>query len=406
MRADPPADLARLRRRHALRLVGFLGACGVALYARKPDMFHRPQLWAEDGFIFFQQALTLGSGALVTPYAGYHLGVPRIVAAIAAAFDPVAAPAIYVGSRVALILWVVARTLSPRFPIQHRAVAALAIVFVPDAGEVLLLLTSVQWILAVGLVALLISDDPQTPRQKAHDAIAALLIGTTGPFSTLLAAVFAWRAWVRRSRWSGILAAIVTGSGLVQLSFLIRDPAPLPTDHALAGMHALAAVGARVGGSLLLGAWVPAPPGIVVGSLLGLGTLAAVAWLASRPGPNRPQRLWCGAAFAVLLAAGLLRSRFSLDDLLLPGFGSRYFIPPQILATWLVASLLSEGGRLRRRLVAGVLLFMLVVNLPRLREPELFDLQWERYAEQIRPGHAIVVPINPIPSTIDLPEGW
>jgi hypothetical protein len=100
-----------------------------------------------------------------------------------------------------------------------------------------------------------------------------------------------------------------------------------------------------------------------------------------------------------------VRIHFALDQLLLPGRGSRYFIPGQIIATWLVAWLLAEGDRLRR-LAAAVLLVMGVANLPRLREADLLDMQWERYAEQIRPGHAIVVPINPAVSTIELPAGW
>jgi hypothetical protein len=118
------------------------------------------------------------------------------------------------------------------------------------------------------------------------------------------------------------------------------------------------------------------------------------------------QRLWCGAAFALLLAAGLVRGKDSLVELRWPEHGSHYFVPPQILATWLVAWLLVEAGRLQRRLAAGVLLAMLLVNLPRLREAELVDMQWERYAEQIRPGEAIVVPINPLVWTIELPAGW
>jgi hypothetical protein len=384
--------------------VGFLGLCTAIVYARKPDMFERPQFWAEDGSIFFAQALTLGPAAFVTPYAGYHLGIQRVVAAVAAAIAAVAAPAIYVAASLALTLWVVARTLSTRFPLQPRAVAGLAVVLVPDTGDSLLILSGVQWFLAVGLVALAISDDPHTTRQKVHDAITALVFATTGPFGTLLAPIFAWRAWVRRSHWSGILAAIVAVAGLIQLVFLASAPGnPRP---AMSAVHALVAVGNRVGGSLLLGAWLPKEPGLVLGSLLGLGTLAGLAWLVCRPGPFRTQRLWCGAACVLILAAGLVRGKDLLVDLGRPGWGSRYFVPSQILAAWLVTWLLVEGSRLQRRLAAGVLLAMLVVNLPRLREAELFDMLWERYAEQIRPGEAIIVPINPLVWTIELPAGW
>lgn len=57
---------------------------------------------------------------------------------------------------------------------------ALAVVLVPDAFEVLLVLVNVQWVLAAALVLLLLAIDPQRPREYFHDVAAATLLGLTG----------------------------------------------------------------------------------------------------------------------------------------------------------------------------------------------------------------------------------
>ena len=48
------------------------GAFLLVLFARRPETFLNPQLWAEDGFIFFVQADEFGARALTFSWAGYH----------------------------------------------------------------------------------------------------------------------------------------------------------------------------------------------------------------------------------------------------------------------------------------------------------------------------------------------
>jgi hypothetical protein len=391
------------RRRWFLFNAGVLLACAGILYARKPDMFQRPQFWAEDGGLFFLQACMRGWSSIFEPYAGYFHFLPRLVALIAEAFDPARAPGIYVGCSLLLTLWVSARTLSERFPIRPAIACALAVVLVPDAFEVLLSVANLQWILAAGLVAVLISDDPATPAQKIHDVVAVAAVGLTGPFSTLFAPIFVLRFLARRSVWSGIIGALAVTAGTIQLICVLGHPAVIPPGATVEILHGAIAIGSRLAGSLLLGKWVPNPPGIFAGLVLAAISLAGTGWLVMRAGAVRLQRIWAGLAFIAVLAASLYRCRFVLPGLTLIGFGARYFFPLQMLLVWLLISVFQSKLRGHRMAAGSIIAIMLIANLPRLRYGALPDLHWSDYAAKIRAGEKVLVPINPAGWTIPVP---
>ena len=72
-------------------------ACCAVLYARRPDALTLPQLYAEDGVIFFREALLSGFAAMPSAYAGYHHLLPRLIALLALPAPAALQPAIYVG---------------------------------------------------------------------------------------------------------------------------------------------------------------------------------------------------------------------------------------------------------------------------------------------------------------------
>ena len=377
--------------------------CAGILYARKPDMFQRPQFWAEDGGLFFFQAYTHGWSSVFEAYAGYFHFLPRMVALLGQAFDPARAPGIYVGCSLLFTLWVSARTLSGRFPIRPGFACALAVVIVPDAFEVLLSIANIQWILAAGLAAVLISDDPKTPGEKVHDSVAVVAIGLTGPFSILFAPAFAGRFLTRRSIWSGLIGSMVSITGAIQLVCILRHPATIPPEETVKTLYAVVAIGSRLAGSLLLGKWVPDSPDVSAGLSLAAISLIGAAWLALRPGTGRLPRMWMGLAFAALLAGSLYRCRFVLPDLSHAGYGARYFFPLQLMLLWLLISLFQDKLRWHRVVAGLVMGVILITNIPRLSYGALTDLHWNDYAARIRAGEAVVVPINPAGWTIPLP---
>jgi hypothetical protein len=390
----PGGSIARLAARPPAVVV--LAACALLLCLRRAEALSHPQFWAEDAY-FFERAYVLGWSSFFESYAGYLHTVLRLVAQAAVALDPSRAPALFVTAAFLLTLYVAGRTLSPRCPLPRLGGAfALSLVLIPSTYEVLLTVVNAQWILGAGLLLLLLSRDPDGTGSWIHDGIAAVLLGLTGPFSVLLAPLFAWRALRRRSRASVVLAALVAVCAGAHLYFFVTAP-QLPVSPELrhvAGRLILPAVGHRVGASLLLGVLEPSSPGLAAGTVLGLATLAGVAYLAFRTGPRREVRALLGLAFGAFLAGALLRTRYALGVYFEPLGDGRYVYLPQLLALWLLLLAAAEKGRLGR--VATVLAILaLVVNAPRLREPAFADLHWERYAPKIRSGERVVIPTNP-----------
>jgi hypothetical protein len=375
-----------------------LALCAAILALRRAGALTNPQFWAEDAY-FFQRAYVLGWRSFLESYAGYLHTVMRIIAEAAVCIDPSRAPAIFVACAGAATLYVAGRALSERCPFPRLAGAfALAVVLVPDTFEVFLNDVNLQWVLAAGLVLLLISRDPRGGRQWSHDVAAAVLTGLTGPFCVILAPLFAWRAWNRRTRASAVLAAIILACALVQAYCFATEPAiagaAAPADPRIEAQLFLPAIARRVGGSVLLGSLMATDTDLYVGTAMGIATLAGVGYMAFRRGPLRQERVLLGLAFAATLLGAFLRTRHTMDGFFEPHVASRYVYIPQLAVIWL---LLLTAGRtgLAGRLAAALLVLSVAANIPRLREPAYADLHWELYSPRIRAGERVVIPVNP-----------
>ncbi len=406
--ADPgraePAPRPTLGRLAHPPTLAVLAACAAILAFRRAGAVTHPQFWAEDAY-FFAQAYTLGWSALLVPFAGYLHTVLRLIGEVAVLTSPAHGPGIFVACAAAATLYVASRTLSPRCPLPRLGGAcALAVVLVPDTYEVLLNVVNLQWVIAAGLILLLVSADPQTPAQWVHDLGAGILAGLTGPFSIVLAPLFLGRACSRRTRGSAALAALVLACALMQGYLVHREPAiagPAAGDQVAVGLL-LPAIGRRVGGSLLLGALLPPATRLLPTALVGAATLAAAGFLAYRRGPLRAERLLLGLAFFALLGASLYRTRYTWPEFLEPRAHARYVYLPQLLLLWLLVcggAMSGMSGRLAPLLLAWAVL----VNLPRDQEPAYLNLHWERYQDAIRAGQPVVVPINPPGWVMPLP---
>jgi len=377
--------------------------CAAILVARRPGHLRNPQLWAEEGKIWFADAYTLGPAALLRSFGGYLNTTQRVGAALAQWADPASVPAIFVAAAFLLTLYVAARTQSERFPLPPHVGYALAVVLIPDTFEVLLFLNNIDRITAAGLVLVLISRDARRWWEGAHDGAAAVLFGLTGPYSIVFAPLFWWRAIRRRTRASVGVAVLVSACGLVQGTLIVlhekgklADTGPVAMGYGNVEPRKLLAVpGMRITGSLLVGARVPADYSLAAETALGIAVLAAVAYLALRSGRARVERVWLGIAFGLVLASALYRCRLVLPDLCHAGYGSRYFYFPQLMVLWLLIACAVEARRWKSWGATALILWMLVVNVPRLRESALQDFRWKEYAARIRAGEAVEIPLNP-----------
>lgn len=357
--------------------VGWLAACGALLMVRRPDAFLRPQFWAEDG-MFYVDALTRHSHSLSLPYAGYLHLAPRFAALAASMADPLWAPALTTAIAFVLTLTVFARVMSGRVALPGKPWLILAVVLLPDPREVFLNITNLQWILALGLVALLVADDAKGLPAQAGDAVFTLLCGLSGPFSLLFSPLFVLRAWRRRSRAAAAVALVVLATAAIQAGFLFWW-APVPADSTPVAFHwhlVPAVIGLRLGTLPFFGssaAHVSSPAALAASGLL---VLAGISLLLRPSAAPETGRRMLGLCLALTLIAALVRCRAVQPDLLVPENAQRYFFLPQALLLWLLitATPARKAGRLSIRIL---LLGFALMNLPGLRMPALCRLPLE-----------------------------
>lgn len=372
------------------------GAVVIAiLFARRPEMFLHPQLWAEDGPIFFLQADTCGLGALQTPYGGYHHFLLRLIAAAAAGLDARWIPAAYLTASLTTVLMLGAAIFSPRIDLPRRAACFVAIALLPHSGEVFGNLANLQWLSALGLVWLLLARDAATPRQSASDTLLAVVVGLTGIFSILLTPLFVWRAWRRKSRSSALLAVLVALTASVQAWTVLHSPAAPPGIEAFTVGSAAWFTGYRLTASLLLPAtWAEHLPraGLIT---LGVATVLALLATAVVPGPRRDFRLLVVASLLAVVMATIFRARHELSVFAGLRDGDRYLFVPKVLAVWLLVGGWSGLGWIRwsTGVASGL---ALLATLAAWRYDPLKDYQWSQYARRIQAGEAVTgIPINP-----------
>jgi hypothetical protein len=348
---------------------------GVAvLQLREPAWFSRPDLWAEDGKIFLQQAYNWGGlPALWVSAAGYlHLG-PRLVALLvvhlpldsaptafrAAAFIVDALPAVFFVSHRC-------RNLVPSLPL--RAALGLLTLALPDTFETNGNMANAQWHLALLAFLILVALPPRSWLGRAFDIAALVIAGLSGPFSILLLPVAAVQTWRHRSRWLLALTAVLALSAAVQGAELLATnrlgtgSAPLNPSLDLFGR-----ITSKVFLTPLIGyqqlealakmpIWLQPWPPLAV-SAVGLAAMGYAFWRA------KPELRLLIAFTAITYCAALANPTDDAPEgrwyaLSVAGSGSRYFYLP-MLAWMCVVVWFAVGQRLWIGRIAALALISL-----------------------------------------------
>src|ERR1700733_6052297 len=126
----------------------------VAIFSRLPGALLHPQFFAEDGWVWYQQAYNLGwLRSLLITQAGYLQTLPRLVADLTLLFPMQWAPLIMnLAGAVVQALPVTAllsRRCIPWGPLPVRMLMSAVYIAIPNAPEVHIVLTNAMWHLAV-----------------------------------------------------------------------------------------------------------------------------------------------------------------------------------------------------------------------------------------------------------------
>ena len=254
------ADRATLRR-VALSL-SFLFCAVLAQLLRTPGVPPWRSLLAEDGGIFYTDALNRPLlGAVTRPYEGYLHVVPRLLAEVAAVF-PVATAAVVLNGGAALVVAALAlyvwSTASPVLPSRFaRGLLTAAIIALPAAAfEVNASVNNLHWYLDFACLWVFLAP-PRGRGAACAGAVTAAAAALSDPLTAMLIPLAGYRLWearraAERPPWR--LAPPVAFATCLALQLLYGVAERAPQSFVRVDWRDLPGTyGLRVAGSLLIG---------------------------------------------------------------------------------------------------------------------------------------------------------
>jgi hypothetical protein len=395
-----------------------------------------PQLWAEDGLVFFAQQLMLGfPKALFQPYAGYLHAIPRLIALLASPLPIAWIPFVYnfLALLISSLCCIVFAGPWCRNLLRSDGLRAMCCVIVATGlqfgDELIGVIANLQWFLAVGAATIIFRDkeSKEPPWLSITLGVLGALIGLTAPLTFVFVPFLL--AQCLRLRGLKRLAPVLMLAALT-IQILIA--------HATAGIERSAHFNLGQAFVTTVAALISRP---VVASLLGhsylvhnsdvgliawwtLALIGVSVWLTRLAVSVRGQsrRVFWGAAYVGLVATlipvltrnfiGMFGSLYGLRYT--PG--ERYFLLSAAVFVFLVAFTLDCWlARAPERVKTGVLLAVFLLGIiNNFRVPRYKNFHWSAYAPQVelwrdalhagKPAHQLVIPINPAGWQLTLPE--
>lgn len=220
----------------ALELAALLTVAFVAWFLRAPRVLFEGRVLLEEGCTYLRYAWDVPVlRALVAPHQGYYSLLPNLVSIAAARLIPLRYAGLlfaWAGVLAQLGVAAIVVTLEVFSTSRMRLLALVTLLLATPSIQPLFNSICVQFFLAIGTVALLVSDPQRYPRARSAFLIFAGLNGLT---SCSLAPFFWVRARLLRSRAAVLQAALLSLCALLQgaiVLFSLRHAARSLQPHA------------------------------------------------------------------------------------------------------------------------------------------------------------------------------
>ncbi len=343
----------------------FLAAL-IAIFSRLPGAFLHPQFFAEDGWVWYQQAYNLGwLRSLGIAQAGYLQTLPRLVADVTLLFPMPWAPLIMNLSGAVIQALPVTALLSHRCtpwgPLPVRILMAALYIAIPDAPEIHIVLTNAMWHFAVLQALLAFSVPPLSLRGRVMDLLVFAIGGISGPFCILLLPCVVAYWWLRRQRWTLAVLGIMVLGVMIQVLTILHSVRTAGAPLGATPLRLLRIIAGNIFIDSLTGTGGPYLL-IYVLAVAFIGGLTIMVW----GWRSAPLAVRLYFAFAVLVLMASLR-----DPLLLPGnlprwevlastTAIRYWFLPSLMFLW-SAVWCAARGETRLARVAGLAVLLLTM---------------------------------------------
>ena len=392
-------------------------------FARRPEIILNPQLWAEDGTIWYADAYNLGPfRSLLIPYTAYFQTFSRAVFGIGLLFPmeyvPLWANLIGLMCRCVLPIFF----FSSRFQwVDWRVKVLVGIYYclMPHLAEVHANITNTQTYLGLYLLLLVLAERPKSWRALFHDLAALVICGLSCPII-----VFTVPCWIVREcadlkgssvGWREVVAKVTTPFSVVMFAIaLIQTVAYILTvDSQRGGVPTGATFGRLmriVAGRIFAGFITPydwlqhTTRPVLAAVIFGIG--AAILILTIVRGDWRSR---CLVLFPVLIMAATLYNPVARPPgptwpvFLQPnGTFERYFVTPNLCWFAILLQFTVLYGRWFRMVAFKISAPALVLLLlPAFRISPLPDFKFSQEVERFKSapsGQKVVLTI--------LPPGW
>jgi hypothetical protein len=376
---------------------------------RRPDVATRPQLWAEDGAIFFRDALLVGfPRSIFRLYAGYPYVVHRLIAAIGSLFPISAAPRFYTTAAIALEALAVATFSLPRFRhlVQSDALRVgfcVAFVCLPAGVEVFATPTNLGWFLAVWLLFVSVTTAPRRAWPLAAVLGAGILALLSTPLVILLAPLWLLRVLdgaQRRDRREILLGAtllLCLGAVLLLTERMGAQSTELASRHIGSAATTFGWLNLATFSAHTLMRFIAPPEALAqlavshawalyLGSVLVLGIIVGCAAAAG------PRRLIATSTFLLLMIAaiGALLIARPIMNALTPyvsgALSSRYGLFPTCCGLLSICVTLDglAKPRCRRLAIAGTGALLALAWQATFQIPPAPDMRWPSFAARLQ----------------------
>ena len=225
-----------------------VGIITAILVLRGGQRITHPQLWAEDGAVFFQDAYNFSFWqSVLTPYAGYFLVLPKLLAEIAMLFRLELVPLVFAISSLLITTACCSLFLFDSFSrlipnLFLRAIFCVLLAALPASDELVLHLANIQWYLGIACMLLILMPMPQRLVTRAIYFLAWLLAIASAPIAIIFFPCLLIKAWIEQR---GRIVLLMSSATIVVVVLLIiwlkitSPPTPSATLNPLVMLVAL-----------------------------------------------------------------------------------------------------------------------------------------------------------------------
>ncbi len=411
----PPSSATR-NRAGVFVLLGL--AIFVAHFSRSPDVLLKPQFWAEDGAVFYQQAHEFGFlHSVLIPYSGYLHLFPRLVAGLSLLLPLSLVPLFFDLAALVVQCLPAIYICTPRMqnlgPFRVRLLLAFLCFGIPGVHEVWGNLTNSQWQIALLSFLILIASPPQSRPGSWFDRIALSIGALTGPYCIMLLPIALIVAFYRRSSRTISQLAIVGVGALAQTVSLL-----------IAGRPNLGKLGASFPlfcKLVVIRGFVPdLPASLRIARLLHLpidssifsccfviAALALTAWIFR----HGSLEIRCALLFTAMMLAASLASPVVVNGgaeqwptMMMPGVGDRYWFIPRLMIVvavlWIATQRVFKWARAAGAAMMLLILVSCAMHWHLLRAPGIYFDIYAHVFNALPVDAQLRIPINPPPFAV------